>query len=155
MAKIKQLKVTKLLAPTTTLVLKVDEGTPEEKRLELELAWTMGAVLTLEKELRDVGEEVNIFQDPAKFWTQLSCTKLAFGIWAAAQQEHPEYAGDEGFQIISSYLTPDNYAAAAIGLKECFLESLSKARRDEIRKAEAVVAEKTGVPTDPTSAPAQ
>ena len=148
----KQAKVTKLLAPTTLLRLVVDEGEKEEKVLELNLAWTMRGVIFLETKLRTLGYDINVLQNPTQFWSGIDCTKLAIGIWAMSQQEHPEYSDDEGFEVVSSYIVPDNYASAAEGLKNAFMESLSKKRRDEIKALEAKAVEPS---TDPTLTPVE
>jgi len=152
----KRPKVAKLLAPTTPLVLEVEGG----HRLEIDLAWTMRAVILIESRLRLQGIEINALQNPSSFWTNLDCTMLAIGLWACAIQEQPEYADEDGFEVISSFIVTDNYAAAATALKSAFLESLSKERRDEIKAAEEkeLNAPKPAgeSPTpDPTPAPVQ
>lgn len=144
-------KVAKLLAPSVPLALEV-EGDPSPIRLELRLAWTMRAAITIESSLKAHGAEVNILQSPGEFWKSLDCTRLAIGIWACASQDQPQYADEEGLEVIESFLTLDNYEAACAALKSAFLESLSKKRRDEILKAEA---EGSKPAADPQPAPAQ
>ena len=155
----KHTKVAKLLVSTVPLVLQV-EGVAE--KLELKLAWTMRAVVTIEAKLREQGVRLNALQNPSQFWTELDCTKLALGIWATSQQEQPQYADEDGLDTISSFLVPENYGAAAKALKQCFVESLSKERQEEIQKAEAELQKlldagenPPGKPADPTPAPAQ
>jgi hypothetical protein len=146
----KPIKVTKILAPTVPLILQVDDF-----KLELELAWTMRAVILLESHLRTYGKTVNVLQNPSQFWTELDCTMLTIAVWALAQQTNQMYADDDGFDIISSYLTTDNYGVAAAGVKKAYLESLSEERRNAIETAEAQAAEASKQPDDPTPAPAQ
>ena len=154
----KQQKVTKLLAPVVPLKLSV-EGI--ENSLEIELAWTMKGVLILEKELRQQQSiNINILQTPSEFWSEMSCATLGLGIWAMSQQSSQEYADAQGLEIILSYLTPDNYVQAMNALKECYIESLSKEKREAIRRAEkeaaeALAAEPKSETQDPTPAPAQ
>lgn len=144
---VKQVKVTKLLAQSVPLVLEV-EGVPP---LELKLAWTMYAAMTIESRLRSQGVLINILQDLKSYWMNLDCNRLAIGIWSCAQQDNPEYADEDGFEIISSYLTPDNYAPAMTALREAFLESLSEARRKIIKEVEAKAL--SAPDSNPTPAP--
>lgn len=137
----KQIKVAKLLSPTVPLVLEV-EGDNGPIQLKLHLAWTMKAVILIEAKLREQGVHVNALQNPSLFWRELDCTRLALGVWATALQEQPQYADDDGFDAIASFLVPENYAVAADALKRCFTESLSKKRRDEIKAAEEEAAKK-------------
>jgi len=157
MSKNKQPKLTKLLAPTVPLVLEVEADNPERPhRLELDLAWTMRAVIIMESKLRQMGVELNVLQNPGIFWTGIDFTRLALGIWACSQQEQPEYADEEGFDIITSFMTMDNYAAAVKALKDAFLESLTKERREELRRleteAEQVLLNAQKPAADPTEA---
>jgi len=149
----KQPKLTKLLAPTVPLTLSVDDGA---HKLELNLAWTMRGVILLESKLRNLGVDLNVLQNPSEFWSTLDCTKLALGVWCMSQQDHPEYADEEGFEIITSFLVVDNYGDAATALKSAFLESLSKSRREEIKKAEEAAAKNgEAAKENPTPAPVQ
>lgn len=145
----KQQKVTKILAPAIPLVLKV-----EDFKLELKLSWTMGAVILIESGLRKYGKEINVLQHPEKFWTELDCTMLAIAVWALAQQTSLEYADDDGFDVIASYLTVDNYEVASLAINEAFMESLSDERRAAIKKAMAA-GEKDVANANPTLAPEQ
>lgn len=140
----KREKVTKLLAESVPLKLEVEGGVPP---LELRLAWTMWAAMTIESRLRSEGVRINILQDLKSFWSEMDCNRLAVGIWSCSQQDNPEYANEEGFEIISSYLTPDNYSVAMLALKEAFLQSLSETRRKAIHDIESK--------SDPTPAPNQ
>lgn len=154
-----QQRAARLLAPTVPLVLKVDAGEPEEKKLELKLAWTMLGVIQLEARLRALGVNINVIGNASEFWKNLDGTRLAFTVWSMSQQEHPEYVDDDGFDVIASYLVPENYVTAMMALKECFVESLSKKQRDELRAAEAdaerLATERNvaGVDKNPTPAP--
>lgn len=159
-------KVSRLLAPTVPLVLTVDDGAPG-KKLELRLAWTMKGVILTEAKLREVGININIIQNPGVFWKNLDSALITAAVWGMASQEHPEYHDDEGegFETIASFLITENCGKASDQLKEAFLESLSPARREEIREAERqMLAEGSDstspsapeVPqADPTLAPAQ
>ncbi len=154
------MKIAKLLASTVPVVLEV-EGV--QQKLELRLAWTMRAVILIESKLREHGVKINALQNPSLFWTELDCTKLAVGIWATSLQDQPQYGDEDGFETIASYIVPQNYGAASTALKECFVESLSKERQDEVRKAEAEVEKllragesaPAAESQDPTPAPAQ
>ena len=141
-------KVAKLLVSSVPLTLEV-EGVAV--KLPLKLSWNMRAILTIEHKLRELGDPINILQALGSFFRDLDATRLVVGVWAAAQQDSPEYAGDEGLEVIQSYLTPDNYGVAVVALKDAFLESLSKERRDAIRKAEKEELE-GAEPKDPTPA---
>jgi hypothetical protein len=141
--KVAKQKVTKLLAQSVPLKLEVEGVTP----LEIKLAWNMYAAMTIESRLGEMGVRINILQDLKSYWTEMDCNRLAVGIWSCSQQDNPEYANEEGFEIISSYLTPDNYAAGMLALKEAFLQSLSETRRAAIRDLENK--------PDPTPAPSQ
>lgn len=152
-------KVAKILAPTVPLILEVDDG---EHKLELKLAWTMRGVILLEGRLRSLGKDINVLQNPSEFWTTMDCTMLATAVWAMSQQENPEYADEPGFEVLLSFMVTENLGAASHALKEAFLESLSKKRRDEIRAAEAEADRllalgqpKESVPVPPTPAPDQ
>lgn len=147
-------KVAALLAPTVPLKLEVEAD--KNGVLELELAWTMRAVILIETKLRALGVKVNVLQNPEAFWTDMDCTALAVAVWALAHQSHPDLRDEAGFDSIVSYITPENYAVATIALKEAFLESLSKKRRDEVEAAvQAAVEAGTKPPANPTPAPAQ
>ena len=141
-------KVAKLLVSSVPLTLEVDGGA---LKLPLKLSWNMRTIMQVERKLRDLGDPVNILQALGAFFRDLDATRLAVGVWAAAQQDSPEYVGDEGLEIISSFLTPDNYGVAVVALKDAFLESLSKERRDAIKKAEKEELE-GAEPKDPTPA---
>jgi hypothetical protein len=132
-------KVAKLLAQTFPLRLEV-EGKNGPICLDLNLAWTMDAIMLTETKLRrDYDLRVNLFLNPAAFWTSLDCTTIGVSVWAAALQEHPEYADAEGFAVINSFLTPvENRQKAGSVLRECFIESLTKEQREAIREAERV-----------------
>jgi hypothetical protein len=147
-------KVTKLLAESVHLILSVDEGA---HKLELELAWTMRAVILIESKLREYGiTGINVLQQPKKFWDSMDCTMLTIAIWALSYQVHSEYRDDEGFDIIASYITPENLAVASDAVNRAFMASLSDKRRKEIQEASQGETEKTGEPTpDPTLAPVQ
>ena len=122
-------RVAKLLVSTALLTLE-PEGAP---KLDLELAWNMRAVITIETYLRTrFGQEINILQNPGSFWSDMDCTKLALGVWACSMQKQPQYETEEGFEIIQSYLTPDNYPDAMDALRKSYLESLSTKKRNEV-----------------------
>lgn len=148
----KQQKVAKLLAPTIPLVLEVEGDVP---KLELSLSWTMGGVILLESRLRRLGDEVNVLQEPASFWTEMDCTRLVTAVWAMSQQATQDYADEAGFDVIASYIITENLAAASMALKKAFIESLSKKRRDEIEVAEKEALEllKKGAPAESVPVP--
>lgn len=126
-----------------------------DHKLDLRLAWTTRAVILIENRLRQEGRPLNALQNPSVFWTEMDCTTLAVAVWACALQEQPEYGEEDGFDTITSYMTPDNFSVAVKALKDCFLESLSKERRDEIKKAEEEASNKANEDAaDPTKAPA-
>lgn len=135
-------KITKLLAPTVPLELGI-EGS-DIPPLKLRLAWTMKAAVLIESKLRSMNFKTNVISNVNSFWMDLDATRLAVGVWASAQQEQPQYADDDGFDLILSYLTPDNYNTALAALNDAFIESLSPDRRAAVRKsiAEAEEAEK-------------
>src|SRR5260370_14288727 len=151
-------KVAKLLAPTVPLKLEVEAD--KDGVLELKLAWSMRAVILIESKLRELGNAVNVLQNPERFWKEINCTSLTVATWALAHQEHADLRDEDGFDVIASYITPENYATCALALKAAFWESLSKKRRDEI---EAAVAEaerqqaqgKKPPQENPTPTPAQ
>lgn len=150
-------KLAKLMVSTVPLVLEV-EGETAPIKLELKLAWTMTAVITIETWLRTrFGSDINILQNPSSFWTGLDCTKLALGVWACAMQEQPQYADDEGFEVIQSFMNQDNYHVAIEALRAAYLETLSKAHREEVLKAvevrRAAIARGEQPPADPIAAP--
>lgn len=124
-------KLTKLLAPSVPVVFEAEGA----EALKLKLSWTMKAVMTIERKLRELGDDVNVLQ-LGQFWNGMDASRLAVSIWACAMQDQPQYADAEGLEIIASYITPENYPVANLALKEAFLESLSEKRRAEIRAAE-------------------
>lgn len=152
-------KIAKLLAPSVPLKLVVEDA-DKNGTLELKLAWTMRGVILIESKLRSLGIAANVLQNPEEFWTEINCTSLAVAVWALAHQEHADLRDEEGFDVIASYITPENYATCAVALKAAFWESLSKKRRDEIEAAIAAAAEAAAKgapdkPANPTPAPAQ
>jgi hypothetical protein len=126
-------KITKLLAPTVPLELKIDN--PDIPPLLLKLAWSMKAAVVIEGKLRSMGVKANVISNVNSYWFDMDATRLAAGVWATAQQEQPQYADDEGFDLILSYMTPDNYTVAFEALNNAFMEALSPERRDAIKKA--------------------
>lgn len=129
-------KLSKLLVSGVPLRLEVEGENDTKIALELELAWTMTAVITIETWLRTrFGIDLNLLQNPGSFWTNLDCTKLALGVWACSVQEQPQYADDEGFETIQSFMNADNYHVAIEALRKAYLETLSKKHRDEILKS--------------------
>lgn len=145
--------IAKLLAPKVPLVLIVKDEAREHK-LELQLMWNMRAVTLMETRSRELGSQLNILKFPVSFWTQMDCTTLAVAIWACAQQADKEYASEDGFDVIASYLVSDNYPTAIAALRNAYIESLSPERQKKIRDAEK--AEKAGEPiSDPPQAPTQ
>jgi len=145
-------KVARLLAPKVPLVLEVEGDNNQKLRLSLDLVWNMRAVITIESYLRaKYAQEINILQTPGDFWKGMDCTKLALGVWACSMQEQPQYADEEGFETIASFLTADNYVKAMDALRNAYLESLSPKRREELLKA-VEEAKKKNQEKDPTSA---
>jgi hypothetical protein len=141
--------IAKLIAPSVELVLEA-EGVSE--KLVLKLAWTMRSVMVIETQLRQLGIDQNILQDPSSFWKNLDCCALAIAVWACSWQEHPDLRGEDGLDIITSYLITENWGKASQALKDCFLESLSKERRDDIKKREQEERNGGAPGADPTSA---
>lgn len=142
-------KVAKLLVGSVPLVLEVDGGA---HKLPLKLAWSMKAVLLMEARLRQSGINVNVIQDLRSFWRNIDSSKLTAAVWATSLQENPEFGDDEGFDVISSFITQDNAGVAIDALWNAFLESLSPERRDALKKA---AEEDAKAGTDPTTAPIQ
>ena len=56
-------------------------------------------------------------------------------LWAAIQENHPEYAGEEGLQVIGSLLSLGNAKEALQAVQAAFLASLPKDRADALKNA--------------------
>jgi hypothetical protein len=141
----------KLLVETVPLVLEVDGG---NFKLELKLAWSFRAQMLIETRLREYGVRVNFVQHAQEFWVNIDSVCLAVALWATSVQAHgDEFSSEAGFERLVSYITPDNFTPAVVALKEAYLQSLSEATRERIRKTEA--GEEIEAPADPMAAPVQ
>ena len=135
-----EVAIRRAIAPATPLTLEL-EGEQGKFILNVKLAFDFNAFSRIEAKTG-----ANIFL--GNIFSNLNATNTVVLFWAALQRHNPEYAGDEGLEVVGTYLTIENAPIVANALKNAFLASLSKDSRAAIEKAEKG-AEK---PADPQSA---
>jgi hypothetical protein len=55
-------------------------------------------------------------------------------LWAAIQENHPEYEGAEGLSVVGSLLDLESATKALVAINDAFLASLPKEKAEQLRK---------------------
>ena len=85
-------------------------------------------------------------------WAKLNSTLLAVMLWSACQKHSPEYAGDEGLEVIGEYLSMSVADKVAAALWEAYLLGYDKERREILRKLRESAQKGEEVPNAPAPA---
>ena len=120
----------KRVAPSVPLKLDLAEEGGGRLTLALELVFDFNAVAAVE-----TATGRNVFA--GDIWQNLSGTNLSVLFWAAVQARQPGLAGEEGLEIIRSYMDVGNSDQITWAIWEAFLVFLSKEARDRLRAATA------------------
>lgn len=142
------------IAPSVPLSLSLvdDNGA---RQLDFKLAFDFNSFSMVEDKIG-----INMLQSASDFFDSLSADKLRVALWAALQIHNEGYEGDEGLEIVGSYLSYTNAVVVAAALRAAFVAGLGPEVQKAIKDAEeaARAAEAAGVagevPLEATSTPA-
>ncbi len=114
----KSTELRKWLAPSVpfTVVLQDANGKFEHG---FNLCFDFNALALIERHLG-----VNLLAQFSQIFT-ISATSVSVFFWAAIQAYHPEYEGQEGLNVVRSYLNIANFESAALKVQEAFKLSLN------------------------------
>lgn len=118
----------KWLAPSVpyTVVLRDEQG---EFRHDFKLCFDLNALALIESTLR-----VNLLANFAAVFN-VTATAVSVYFWAAAQAYQPEYAGEEGLDVIRSFFNAGNFEPAAEAVQAAFKLSLNDEQRARVEAA--------------------
>lgn len=134
----------KAIAPSTPLSLEL-EGEQGKFVIHVKLAFDFNAYALIEARTG-----LNILKN--QLFTNINATNIVVMLWAALQRYNPDYVGDEGLEVIGTYVSIENFGVVAQALKAAFLASLSKEARESIEAKEKATAAGTPAPADPQPA---
>lgn len=81
-----------------------------------------------------VEEKTGLSMMSGTIFANATARKTQVLLWAGIVANNPDYAGDEGLEVIGTYLSLDNAAKALDAIMEAFFMSLPKQRAEELKK---------------------
>jgi len=119
------------ISPSVPFILNVSDETGGYK-LSFRLSYDFNAFAAVEgvlgkSMLTDVGE---LLENP-------SATNVSVLLWAAVQENHPEYVGEQGLRAIRSYLNTVTAKEAREACSAAYVKQLPAEKLEELRKIQA------------------
>jgi hypothetical protein len=116
------------IAPSVPLSLKIIDDGGDTFTVNLHLRFDFNVLARIE-------EKTGLTMLSGKdMWSNLTASVLSVMLWAAAIPSSPEYDGDEGLEILRSYLDKDAADQASTALMEAYLLFLPKNEADILRE---------------------
>jgi hypothetical protein len=113
--------------PFSTTVENADGGKFE---LNFKLSFNFNAMSLVEEQTGLSMLTGEVFEKP-------SAKNTTILLWAAIQENHPEYEGQEGLETIGSYLTLASAKEALSAIQKAFVASLPKDKAEQLAKGSA------------------
>lgn len=111
--------------PFSTLVENADGGKFE---LNFKLSFNFNAMALVE-------EQTGLSMLTGEIFSKPSAKHTTVLLWAAIQENHPEYAGQDGLETIGSILTLTSAKDALNAIQKAFVASLPKDKAEQLEKA--------------------
>jgi hypothetical protein len=115
------------ITPSIPFTMRVENADKSSFELDLRLSFDFNALALVEQKTGINMLTMEVFDSP-------SVTTMSALLWAAIQENHPEYEGDEGLSTVRSWLTLANTAEVFKALTDAFLATLPKEKADAVRE---------------------
>lgn len=115
------------ITPSVPLHLRVENSDKSAFELDLRLSFDFNAMALIEEKSGLNMLDGTAFNNP-------SASVISVLLWAAMQENHPEYEGDEGLAAVRTWLNIGNVASVMESLREAFLAALPEEKAKEIRE---------------------
>jgi len=133
------------IAPSVPLTLELTDDNGEKFTRSFHLSFDFNA-MTL------VQEQTRLSMLNGEIWNNLNEKTLSIMFYAAVLARHPEYAVEDGLEVIRSYMDTTNTDAITNALNDAFLLQLPPERREKIERAQKAAKEQGENPTRPAMA---
>jgi hypothetical protein len=134
------------IAPSVPLTLELADDSGEKFTRSFLLAFDFNAMTS-------VLEQTGYSMLTGEIWNHVNEKTLSIMFHAAVLLRHPEYASDNGLEVIRSYMDTMNTEAITNALNDAFLLQLPPARRKKVEAAQKQALEQGENPTSPATAP--
>ena len=115
------------ITPSVPFTLRVEDGKDIFEQ-SFRLSFDLNAFVLFED---TVG--VNLLQNLSSIFDSPSVTTLTALFWVAIQENHPEYAGEDGLQILRSNVTLSNLGDVRLACSQAFLAQLPAEQAAKIK----------------------
>lgn len=127
------------ITPWVPFVLEWTDADGAKQSQSFKLSYDLNAFMLIEQALG-----ISMFTDAGDIFDTPSATNTSVLLWAAVQENHPEYEGQDGLRAIRTLLTVSTARVAIIACSEAYITQLPEDKQKQIR--DFIAAKKSGEP---------
>ena len=127
------------ITPTVPLVLHVEDSDRGSFDVSFRLAFDLNAMALVE-------EKTGLNMLTGEAFKEPNASRTSILLWAAVQENNPEYAGDGGLYAIRSFLTLSNAQEVLTAINEAFIAALPREQVAAMKAAAEGVADPQPIP---------
>lgn len=120
------------ITPSVPFTLHWEDADNSKQSISFRLSYDLNALTLVEEQLGK-----SMFTEVGEVLDNPSAKNASVLLWAAVQENHPEYAGEEGLHAIRSMLTVGSSKEAAVACSDAYLSQLPS---DMVAKLKAIQA---------------
>jgi hypothetical protein len=122
----------KRITPSVPFTLNVEDDNGDKFTQTFDLAYDLNTLILIEEKLGK-----SSFTDLGEILDNPTATNVSILFWAAVQINHPEYAGEEGLQLVRTNLTVGTAKAAMAACSEAFVAQLPEEQVKKLKELRA------------------